>query len=94
MENIGRIGIEEWKNCIQHVTNEEGKKMCDLDNAIHNVVDSLIINFSSNSLASSSESDLYLSVLKFIKFLATCPALSLSLTQLFFSQKFSLYIKK
>ena len=37
---------------------EKRKKMWDLDNAIDNVVDFLIINVSSNSSASSSKSDL------------------------------------
>ena len=82
MESISRIGFEEWKNYIQLVTNEVEK-----DNAIDNVVNSLINNFLSNSSASVIYKE---SVFKFIKFLATYPALSLSLKQLFFSQNFSL----
>ena len=58
MKSIGRIGIEEWKNYIQQVTNEVEKKMWDLDNVVDNVVDFFIINFSSNSSGPSSESDL------------------------------------
>lgn len=55
LESIKRISLEEWKKCINHVTEKVEKQMWDLDNEIENVVDSLIINPQSDS--SSSESD-------------------------------------
>lgn len=56
-QSISRIGAQQWKNCIHHVTNEVETKMWDLDNDIDNIVDSVIINPHSNSPTSSSESD-------------------------------------
>lgn len=57
MQSISRIGAEEWKNCIQHVTDKVEKQMWDLDTAIDKIVDSLTIDLNSNSSTSNSESD-------------------------------------
>ncbi|GBM15792.1 hypothetical protein AVEN_262945-1 [Araneus ventricosus] len=57
IQSISRIGVEEWKKCFKHVTNEVEKIIWDLDNAVDNIVDSVIINPHSNSSTSFSASD-------------------------------------
>ncbi|XP_015929512.3 uncharacterized protein [Parasteatoda tepidariorum] len=57
MKSLNEIGVEKWKNCIEHIQKIE-KEMWDLDEAIENTVNSLVININSNDEDStSSESE-------------------------------------
>jgi transposase/DNA-directed RNA polymerase subunit H (RpoH/RPB5) len=53
LQAINKTGVEEWNNCVKHITDSVEKKLWDLDNIMENAVEPLIISVNSGSGSSN-----------------------------------------